>query len=110
MNLFAKGKILGVATRQQVNRNNGNTWDSHYLVIQAPKRGGVAGQMDDSEFQLTKSQVDSGAVKRLNDMQGSEVLVEVFSQQKESKGRVYITWFLSGDGVPQRINPAQKAA
>lgn len=110
MNLFAKGKILGVASRQQVNPNNGNTWDSHYLVIQTPKRGGVAGQMDDSEFQLTKSQVDSGAVKRLSDMQGQEVLVEVFSNQREHKGKVYMTWYLSGDGVPQRINPSQKAA
>ena len=110
MKLYAKGKILGVAARPQYNQASGESWDKLYLVIQTPKHGGLAGQLEDSEFQLTKAQVDGGAQKRLNDLAGTEVLVEVFMMTRDHKGKTYISWFLSGDGAPQRLNTQSKAA
>lgn len=104
MNLCAKGKILGVAVRPQYNKTTGESWDKLYLVVQSPKNGGIAGQLEDSEFQLTKAQTDAGAQKRLNDMSGTEVLIDVFMMSREYKGKTYITWFLSGDAVPQRLS------
>jgi hypothetical protein len=110
MKLFAKGKILGVAARPQYNKNTGENWDKLFLVIQTPKHGGIAGQLEDSEFQLTKAQIESGAQKRLNDAAGKEVFVEVFMMTNEYKGKHYTTWFLSGDGVPSAVNLPQKGA
>lgn len=52
MKLYAKGKVLGVAVRQQVNNKTGESWDKLYLVIQTPKHGGLDGQMDDAEYML----------------------------------------------------------
>lgn len=109
MKLYAKGKILGVAVRPQQNNKTGETWDKLFLVIQTPKHGGLSGQLEDSEFQLTKNQIDSGAQKRLNEMANTDVLVEVFMMTREHNGKTYITWFLSGDGVPQRLNTAKAA-
>jgi hypothetical protein len=109
MKLFAKGKILGVATRPQYNKNTGESWEKLFLVIQTPKHGGIAGQLEDSEFQLTKAQIDAGAQKRLNDLNGNEVLIEVFMMTNEFKGKTYTSWFLSGDGVPQRLNQLENS-
>ncbi|WP_372878684.1 DNA-binding protein [Spongiibacter marinus] len=111
MSLYAKGKILGVATRQQVNPNTGETWDKLFLVIQSRKTGGLDGQFVDSEFLLTKRQIQQGAEKRLNELRGQEVLIEVFCKNRTSTGtdRVYTDWMLAGDAVPVRM-PAAKAA
>ena len=111
MSLYAKGKIIGVESRQQVNRNTGETWDKLFLVIQSRKTGGLEGRYVESEFQLTKRQIEQGAEKRLNELRGNEVLIEVFCNNRTQTGsdRVYTDWFLSGDAVPVRM-PSAKAA
>jgi hypothetical protein len=100
MSLYAKGKVLGVAAIDQVNKKTGEHYQIYRLVLQTPKHGGLQGQTIDEEYQLTKRQLESGAEKRLNDLKGQQVLIEVFGSHRAYKDRVYSDWFLAGDAVP----------
>tara|TARA_R110001592_G_scaffold340362_1_gene628484 strand:+ start:2564 stop:2899 length:336 start_codon:yes stop_codon:yes gene_type:complete len=111
MSIYAKGKVLGVITRQQVNPKTGESWDKYYLVLQSPKTGGLAGQFVDSEYQLTKRQLELGAEKRFNELSGQDVFIEIFGNHrtKMNTDRVYSDWYLSGDGTPLRQSVSKAA-
>lgn len=100
MTIYAKGKILGVAERDQLNRKTGEVFQKYFLVLQSEKQGGLPGQTVDSEYMLTKKQLEHGADKRLNELKGQTVLVEVFGNHRAFKDRVYSDWYVSGDAVP----------
>lgn len=110
MIIYAKGKVLGVEERDQVNRKTGEVFQKHYLVLQTQKPGGLPGRTVDSEYLLTQKQLEHGADKRLNELKDQTVLIEVFGNHRAYKDRVYSDWYVSGDAVPVRFPAPAKAS
>jgi hypothetical protein len=108
MKLYARGKVLGVAEKEDVNQKSGEVFSKAVLILQSAKNGGLPGQTEDSEYLLTKRQIENGCVKRLDEYKGKDILIEVFGNHRGSKKlddtRVWSNWYLSGEAVPQVVS------
>ena len=103
--LLFSGKVKGVRKYEDTNRKTGEIITVFYLGLENPRRGGYDGEMQITEFHITKKQQESGLVDFYSGLVGKVVQVEVFNQVRaySSRGgdaRYAEKWYLAGDGSP----------
>lgn len=96
--LLIKGKIVGIRTKQNVNRQTGEVKDSMYVGFSSPRKNGYAGQEDITEVRITEKQMSVGLQALYEKLVGKDVTAPVFAMAwTNGKG---MTYFFENEGKP----------
>ena len=108
--LIFRGVVKGIKTLNLVSRNN-EAYQKTLLGIANPKPNGYEGEEIIKEFELSKTQINSGIVTEYNNLIGKKVEIQVWYQAsgdaRQGHKAVYETWRLSGDGRPLSVEGKQ---